>query len=169
MRTRSVGRVLGWPLTALIVSGCSLVKKAPPAPVAPPVTIAAPPAAKAKTVMTLSSGADSNPNREGRPSPVVVRVYQLKVDTAFTNAAFEPLFDDDKQVLADGFVTRDEFTLTPGERRVIEVALAADTRFVGVVAAFRDIANAEWRAVVPAPRNGLSVTVSGKRVAVRAE
>jgi len=58
--------------------------------------------------------------------------------------------------------------LKPSERRTIEVAVADDARFVGAVAAFRDIRNAEWRGVVPAPRKGLSVAVERARVVVSA-
>src|SRR5262245_62038716 len=33
--------------------------------------------------LTLRAAADVNPDGNGRPSPVVVRIYQLKTDTAF--------------------------------------------------------------------------------------
>jgi type VI secretion system protein VasD len=146
------------------------LKKPPPAPIVPPITIAAPVAAKAKATMTLSAGADVNPDRNRRPSPVVVRVYQLKADAAFKDAQFEPLYDDAKKVLGDAFVTGDEFQLLPGEKKVIEVALAGETRFIGVIAAFRDIRdpNSVWHVVVPAPRKGLIVSVAGTRVVVSA-
>ena len=101
---------------------------------------------------------------------MLLRVYQLKADAAFQSAQFEPLFDDDKKVLGEAFVTRDEFTLAPGEKRVLEVVLADDTRFIGVVAAFREILDPSsvWRAIVPAPRKGLTVAVAGKRVSLSA-
>jgi len=38
-------------------------------------------------------------------------------------------------------------------------------RFVGVVAAYRDIRNAQWRVVVPAPlKNGTTLSVERARV-----
>jgi len=153
-------------LLGVVTVGCGLLKKTPPAPVAPPITIAAPAEAKVKASMALSAGVDVNPDRNGRASPVLVRVYQLKAEGAFNDAQFEPLYDDDRKVLADAFVTREEFTVSPGEKRMLEVVLADETRFVGVVAAFRDVANAEWRAIVPAPRKGLTVMLAGKRVAM---
>jgi type VI secretion system protein VasD len=158
-------------LLMLAAAGCGLLKKdPPPVPSAPPITIAAPPEVETKASMTLWAGADANPDRNQRPSPVLLRVYQLRADAAFQSSQFEPLFDDDKRVLGETFVTRDEFTLSPGEKRVLEVALARDTRFIGVIAAFRDIRDpsSEWRAVLPAPRKGLMVTVAGKRVSVSA-
>jgi type VI secretion system protein VasD len=179
MRAAASRALLPWCALALAGAACGLLKKpTPPAPALPPITITAPVEAKAKASMVLTASADVNPDRNGRPSPVLVRVYQLKADGAFKSSQFEPLFDDDKKVLADAFGTRDEFTLSPGQKQVIEVVLADSTRFVGVVAAFRDIANAEWRGVAEMPRDkesqkivlrNLNVTVSGKRVDVRAE
>ena len=144
--------------------GCA---KAPP-PSLPPLTIAASPEVKAKAQMTLAASADTNPDSTGRPSPVVVRVYQLKTDAAFKGAEFFALFDDDQKLLGPELISRDEFVLAPSERRTIDVAVSDDTRFVGAVAAFRDIRNAEWRGVVPAPRKGLSVAVERARVVVAA-
>ena len=171
MSVRACGTLLVWLLAAFVTEACGVLSKVPPptAPVAPPpITITAPVAAKVKTAMALSAGGDVNPDRNQRPSPVLVRVYQLRADAAFNDSRFEPLYDDDKKVLADAFVTRDEFTLAPGDKRVIDVVLADETRFIGVIAAFRDIAASDtvWRAVVPAPRKGLTVTVAGKRVVV---
>jgi type VI secretion system protein VasD len=118
--------------------------------------------------MTLVASADTNPDATGRPSPVVVRVYQLKTDAAFKGAEFFALFDDDQKVLGPELISRDEFVLAPLERRTIDVAVSGDTRFVGAVAAFRDIRNAEWRGLVPAPRKGLSVAVERARVVLSA-
>ena len=53
--------------------------------------------------LTLAATADSNPDATGRPSPVVVRVYQLKTDVAFKGAEFFALFDDDMKVLGPDF------------------------------------------------------------------
>ena len=153
-------------MIAVSLTGC--FKKAPPpaAPAAPVITIAAPPDARVKATMTIAASADSNPDASGRASPVVVRVYQLRGDAAFNGADYFPLYDDEKMVLGQELVSRDEFVMNPGERRSLDVTLAADTRFVGAVAAFRDIRNAQWRAVVPAPKNGLTVTVERARIAV---
>lgn len=46
----------------------------------------------------------------------------------------------------------------------MDVTVADDTRFVGVLAAFRDIRNAQWRALTPTPRKGMTVVVERARV-----
>lgn len=151
-------------LIALAAAACA---KAPPA--APPsITIAAPVEAKVKAPLVMSATADANPDSTGRPSPIVVRVYQLRTDATFTTAEFFPLFDEEQKTLGPELISRDEFILAPGERRTIDVALSGETRYVGAVAAFRDIRNSSWRMLLPAPRKGLTVAVEKTRIVLSA-
>jgi type VI secretion system protein VasD len=155
-----------WPFAiALAAAACA---KAPPAPPPAPtaMTIAAAGDAKVKAPMTIAASADANPDSSGRPSPIVVRVYQLKTDAAFTASEFFPLFDDEQKVLGAELISRDEFVLAPAEQRTIDVALSGETRYVGAVAAFRDIRNAQWRVLVPTPRQGLTGAVEKARIVV---
>jgi type VI secretion system protein VasD len=116
--------------------------------------------------ITMLAAADANPDAGGRPSPVVIRVYQLKTDAAFTSADFFALFDDEQKVLGAQLINRTEFMLVPAERRAIELEVSPDTRFVGAVAAFRDIRNAQWRVLVPVKRGSDLVTVAVERARV---
>jgi type VI secretion system protein VasD len=150
---------------ALVVTVPCACAKAPPSPPTPPaITIAAPPTAKVKASMTLLTQADANPDTSGRPSPVVVRVYQLRTDAAFSTADFFALYDDDQRVLGQELISKDEFVMAPSERLTRAITLAEETRFVGAIAAFRDIRNAQWRALLPAPREGLLVSVERARI-----
>jgi type VI secretion system protein VasD len=153
---------LGWTLVGMFAA-CGCAKAPPPLP-PPSITIAAPPDARVKAAMTLAASADTNPDATGRPSPIVVRVYQLKTDAAFTGADFFALFDDDQKVLGPELISRDEFVLAPAEQRTMDVTVSGETRFVGAIAAFRDIRNAQWRVLVPASRKGLTVAVERARI-----
>jgi type VI secretion system protein VasD len=95
---------------------------------------------------------------------VVVRVYQLRTDAAFTAASFADLYENEEKALGAELISRDEFVMEPKQSRTLDVAIAGDTRFVGAIAAFRDILNAEWRVLVPAPRKGLTVAVERGRL-----
>lgn len=95
------------------------------------------------------AGAQVNPDARRRPSPVVVRVFELKAPTLFEQADFVSLYEKDQAVLAAELVSREEFVLRPGETRPINKPLSPDTRFIGVMAAFRELERARWRAVVP--------------------
>ena len=108
----------------------------------------APPKPKVLTVDVLAA-ANLNPSTSGRPSPVVVRLYELKAPATFESADFLSLFDKDQSLLGADVVVRDEFVLGPGESHAIKRELGADSKFFAVMAAFRDLERAKWRAVVP--------------------
>jgi len=92
-----------------------------------------------------------NPDRAGRPSPIVVRVYELKSVAAFNGADFFALFDSEQATLGGELVGREEFQLQPAETRQYQRQLQPDTKFIGVVGAFRDLEQARWRQTVPLP------------------
>jgi type VI secretion system protein VasD len=120
---------------------------------------------EAKARVALAASPDVNPDASGKPSPVVVRVYQLKGDVAFNGADFFALFDDEMKVLGPELIGREEYLLTPTETRTVELVVPKTARFVGVVAAYRDIRNSQWRVVVPAPlKNGTTLSVERARV-----
>lgn len=133
------------PLTALLVlSGCAK----PPAP--PPVV---PPPKPTVLNILLHVSPLANPDARGRASPVVVRVYELKTVNAFQAADFFSLYERDKETLGGELVAKDEMVLQPDDRRAIKRELQADTRFVAVMAAYRDLDRARWRASMPVTLN----------------
>lgn len=102
----------------------------------------------------------TNPDRVGRPSPVVVRVYELKSLGAFNRADFFSLFEKDQETLGSELVAREEYELRPAETRKYERQLQPDTKFIGVVAAFRDLENSRWRQAAPVPpQRSLTLTI----------
>src|SRR5687767_3676763 len=101
--------------TALVAAACAAVLAITSCASAPK------PPKPARTRLTVAAAPDSNPDANGRPSPVVVRVYQLKADTAFKGADFFALFDDEMKVLGPELIGRSEYTLAPSERRTMEL------------------------------------------------
>ena len=108
---------------------------------------------KVKSVMTAVELL--NPDYKGRPSPVNVIVFQLASGDLFQNADFFSLFEPEASVLGGDVLGRTQMLLQPGEVREWEAEFSKETQFIGVVAAFRDIENAQWRASVALPRKGL--------------
>lgn len=129
---------------------------------------AAKPAPPAPAHLTVTARADVNPDESGRPSPVVLRIYQLKDDAAFKDADFFAIFDNEQATLAANLIDRKEFVLAPGDSRTIDFPVSGDAKFLGVLAAFRDIRNAEWRALVDAPRKTYKNLVKTDKVLVTA-
>ena len=95
------------------------------------------------------ASAQVNPDARKRPSPVVVRVFELKSSTLFEQADFVSLFEKEQAVLGPELISREEFVLRPGETKPLTKPLSPDTKFIGVMAAFRELESARWRAVVP--------------------
>jgi len=116
---------------------------------------------------SIKAAPTANPNLRGRPSPIVVRVYELKSLAAFNNADFFSLFDKDAETLGGDLVGREEYDLQPDETRPYRRQLQPDTKFVGVVAAFRDLEKSQWRqaAAVPSKRH-VTLTVGIEAQAV---
>jgi len=116
-----------------------------------------------------------NPDASGRSSPIVVRLFQLRADGAFAAAEFFDLYGKEKEVLGESLVSREEYVLAPGETRELEIPLNAQTRYLGVLAAYRDIRAAQWRALTRAPektlmdllgKDGVTITVDKDAVAL---
>ena len=64
---------------------------------------------------------------------------------------------------------REEIMLAPGETRPYKKTLAPETRFVGIVAAYRNLERATWRTIVPVqPGKAQRLTIRADSLAVSA-
>lgn len=144
-------------LAGSLLAGCA----SPLAPAGPPPPFSA--------TVTIQTAASVNPDAQGRPSPVFVRLYQLKDAGVFMNAAYEALHTQEAATLGASIIAREELPLGPGELKALQVKIEPETRFIGVIADFRDIANAQWRAVTTAPEKRLKDLLREKRLSVRLE
>jgi len=116
----------------------------------------------------LTASEDMNPDYEGQASPLVVRMYELKSITAFNNASFFALYDNDEAELGGDLKAKEEIELQPGDKLEFERELQLETRFVGFVAGYRDIENASWRAVAEIPEgSSTDLTVDFGRLEVK--
>jgi type VI secretion system protein VasD len=118
---------------------------------------------------TIEASAQVNPSTSKRPSPVLVRVYELKTAAAFTAADFMSLYQRDKTELGGDMLGKDEFVLAPGESKTFAKTLSPDTRFLGVLAAYRDVEHARWRSVVAVqPGQKQNVVIRANELAIEA-
>ncbi len=96
----------------------------------------------------IEVSANINPDTQNRPSPLVVRVYELASASGFNNADFFDLYDEAATVQTN-ILGRDEFTVMSLDKLSVERKLHPSTRFIGVIAAYREIDETAWRAVRP--------------------
>ena len=117
----------------------------------------------------LTGDATVNPDSRNRPSPVMVRIYELKTPATFESADFFSLFDKDRETLAADMNTRDEFVLQPGQTLSLKREAKPDTRFIAVLAAYRDLERSRWRAVTalsPGKSQVVKITAGARAVEV---
>lgn len=146
----------GWPaglILALVLAGCA----SPPKPLITEVE------------GTIKAATNLNPSLSKRPSPLLVRLYELKTASAFNNADFVSLYQRDQTELGADLVAREEFVMNPGETRPIRRVAAPETRFIGVLGVYRDLDRARWRAIVALqPGQKHTLTISADELAITA-
>lgn len=139
---------------SVVLAGCS---STPPPP--KPTSVKA----------TVQAAPNVNPDARKRASPLVVRIYELKSSAGFDAADFLSLYDRDQATLAADLVGREEFTMRPGESRPWEKVLGPEVRFIGVMAAYRDIERARWKTLITIKPNARNViTINAEDISLSA-
>ncbi len=106
----------------------------------------------ADTDLTLSFQVESdiNPDENKRPSPLIVRMYELKSSKLFNKADFIDIYEQDKEILGADFVAVQKLKrLKPGEDRENSFVLDEKTQFVGLYAEFLNYKNARYKVIIP--------------------
>ena len=131
---------------------------------APTVKVAAP--VTKPLHLTISAVAALNPDPQGRASPVVLRIYVLGADGEFTGADFFALYQNEATALPHSLISRQELLIAPGESTTLDLTLPHEAHFVGVLAAYRDVDKARWRAIAPARGKTASITLTADTVSI---
>jgi len=97
----------------------------------------------------LSAREAMNPDDGGRATSVAVRVYQLKDRKLFDGASYNDLLKSDHTVLAQDLQDNMAAVLNPGASASLSQPMKADTRFVAIVAFYRNPGSGDgWKYVV---------------------
>lgn len=102
------------------------------------------------TILDFKAAQELNPDINNKPSPVVVNVFELASRNVFDSTDFFDLYEDPDAILKGDLVSKKELQYWPGQMNQVKLSLNEDTRFIAVVAAYRDIDNARWRTVISA-------------------
>ncbi|MBT2337562.1 MULTISPECIES: type VI secretion system lipoprotein TssJ [Pseudomonas] len=105
--------------------------------------------AMTKLNLALTTSDELNPDLNGRPSPLVVRLFELKHPVAFENTDFFSLYERARETLAADLVASEELELRPGESVELRLSLTGDGRYLGMLAAYRDLPHTRWRYTLP--------------------
>ena len=131
---RSNKRILALILLVLIFTGCNSSPEKPETN-----------EPQVMTDINITASTLLNPDINNRPSPVVIRIYELKSLGVYTESDFYGLFEDYESVLGKDLISSEQFHLNPGDTRIVKNSLSSETQYIAVIAAFRDINRAMWR------------------------
>lgn len=110
-----------------------------------------------------------NPNVNGDASPVVVRIYELKNTSAFDQASFFDLLDNDSAKLGTDLVAKREVEVKPNDDLQFDRDTPIETRFIGVIAGFRTLDSAKWKSFSPIDPDTLTnvrISLTSQAVAI---
>lgn len=102
-------------------------------------------------IVTLAISAHplTNMDLSGRPSPTVIRIYQLRKEVDFNEASFFDLYDQDKVLLSADLLAREELVIAPGSFSTHSFTVNPETRFFAVMAGFQDTGNSIQKQIIP--------------------
>lgn len=118
---------------AILLSGCETLGFGP---------------AATRLEVTIEASPNLNPNAEGRPSPIVMRFYELSSADVFESSDFFTLYDNEMATLGKFILFRDEMNIKPGQLKTIKREAKPETLYIGIIAAYRDLDNARWRGIL---------------------
>ncbi|WP_372682984.1 type VI secretion system lipoprotein TssJ, partial [Desulfosarcina sp.] len=132
----------------MLLSGCGMFKKKKKPP---------PPPEPTRVVLEFDAAGDINPNGEGRASPLVVRIYQLKFYSAFGKADFFSLYDNEEQALGRELIKKQEIVLEPNEKRTVFFETEDTTQTIGLLGVFMAYEGIQWKAAAGVKENKTAV------------
>lgn len=119
-------------LLSSVISGCSMMN-----------FIVSP-----STTLNFVAAKNLNPDMQSRPSPVVVKVFELASRGPIETADFFSLYSDYEEILGPELLNKEELVFNPGQELSYQRQLNRNTRFVAVLVAYQDIENSRWRDVI---------------------
>ncbi|MCI2283413.1 type VI secretion system lipoprotein TssJ [Colwellia sp. MSW7] len=119
----------------------------------------------------ISAASDINPDIEGKPSSVIVRVYQLTNKINFENANYNELFESNHNALGTEFITLNEYFVDPDSKNDVDLKISENAKFIGVVVGYRSVDMVTWRTVMKVPEGsfwrGSGLEIKVEKLSVR--
>ena len=103
-----------------------------------------------------------NPNENGNPRPVVVRLYQLKSDVRLLNASYDDVLLKEKETLADDILKMDEVTVFPNDLVEVKFERIKEAAFLAGVALFHSPKGQSWKTFYEFPLPPGEVSCAGR-------
>ena len=116
--------------------------------------------------------ANINPDENKRPSPVFVRLYELKSPDVFQKADFIDLYEHDTKVLGADYINKQVLKpLSPGLNRTDDFVLKNSATTIGLYVEFSQYRGANYKLNFPIvehsiSKNEVTVKISGTDISI---
>ena len=111
--------------------------------------------------VALSVPSSTTEGSEPLATPMAIKILQLRDDSYLHNSAYDLLDADPAKVLRSTYIRDDDYMLQPGQFKFIPFApIEPETRFVAVIANYRNKANTGWSQVLRIPPRGHQIVLS---------
>ena len=113
-----------------------------------------------------------NPDDKKRPSPIFVRLYELKSPAIFNKADFIDLYERDKEILGGDHLNKQTLKpLSPGLGRTDTLVLKNGAAYVGLYAEFSQYRGSAYKITFPVTehnvmKNEITIKISGTEMSV---
>lgn len=129
----------------------------------PPAPIEAPKPCDVQIVTLNIYAADNiNPNENGNPRPVVVRLYQLKNEVRMENATYDQILLKDKETLEDDIMKMDEVSIFPNDLVEVKFERIKEASTLAGVALFHGPKGSSWKTFYAFPLPPGEVACGGR-------
>ena len=115
---------------------------------------------------------DINPNDKKRPSPIFIRLYELKSPTIFNKTDFIDLYERDKEILGGDYINKQTLKpLSPGVGRTDTLVLKNGASYVALYAEFSQYRGSAYKITFPVTENNvmkneITIKISGTQMSV---
>ena len=122
-----------------------------------------------KLTILFQSTPNLNPDINGRPSPVDIRIYQLKQTSTFSQSKFFDLYNHSQSVLGRDLVEEHSFEVRPRRNKKIDINLEKEAKYLGFLVAYYDINQAKWKDVLVVSeleRDTMTLSLNSKKFSI---
>lgn len=85
-----------------------------------------------------------NPEENGEPRPVMLRLYQVKTDIPFRNASFDEIWKSDEEKLGSNLLSKEELPIYPDSKKALVFERNPEAAYIVAAGLFRSPKGQQW-------------------------
>ena len=101
------------------------------------------------TQLNIHSARYLNPDINGKTAPIVLTLYELKAPYSFKSSDYSALINNPAKILGTNLIDKQSFEIQPNNSTTLTQIISPQTRYLGIIAGYRNIQISDWRQVIP--------------------